>query len=55
MSEGYVECLVARKSSVVMSFLKILLIMLTVVFVIIGMRLLPGLLVAVATDRKSVV
>ena len=49
MSEGYVECLVARKSSVVMSFLKILLIMLTVVFVIIGMRLLPGLLVAVAT------
>lgn len=49
MSEGYVECLVARKSSVVMTFLKILLIMLTVVFVIIGMRLLPGLLVAVVT------
>ncbi len=49
MSEGYVECLVARKSSVVMKFLKILLIMLTVVFAVIGMRLLPGLLIAVVT------
>lgn len=34
MSESYVECLVARKPSFVMQFLKTLLIMLTVVFVL---------------------
>ena len=49
MSESYVECLVARKSSTVMTFLKVLLIMLTVVFVVIGIPFLPGLVVAAVT------
>ena len=52
MSESYVECLVARKPSFVMQFLKTLLIMLTVVFVLVGfifMPGIPGLLVAAAT------
>ncbi len=49
MSETYVECLVARKPSTVLSFLKILLIMLTVVFVLIGAIFLPGLVVAAIT------
>ncbi len=49
MNETYVECLVARKSSGIMSFLKILLIMLTVVFVLVGMVFVPGLLVAIVT------
>lgn len=43
MSESYVECLVARKPSFVMQFLKILMIMLTVVFVLIGFILMPGI------------
>lgn len=47
MTETYVECLVARKPSALLGFLKILLIMLTVVFVLIGMVFIPGLLVAV--------
>ena len=49
MSEGYVECLVARKPSVILSFLKILLIMLTVVFLMVGGVFLPGLVVAIIT------
>lgn len=49
MSETYVECLVARKSSPVLRFLKILLIMLTVVFVVIGAMYIPGLLIAIIT------
>lgn len=49
MSETYVECLVARKSSTVLTFLKMLLIMLTVVFVLIGVVFTPGLLVAIFT------
>ncbi len=49
MSETYVECLVARKPSVLLSFLKILLIMLTVVFVLIGAIYIPGLVVAAIT------
>ncbi len=49
MSETYVECLVARKPSTVLSFLKILLIMLTVVFVLVGAIFLPGLVVAAIT------
>ncbi len=51
MSESYVECLVARKPSFVMQFLKILMIMLTVVFVLVGfifMPGIPGLLIAAA-------
>lgn len=48
MSESYVECLVARKSSMLLTFLKMLLIMLAVVFVIIGVSYLPGLLIAAA-------
>ena len=49
VSETYVECLVARKSTFVMRFLKTLLIMLTVCFVLIGMVFVPGFLVAIAT------
>lgn len=49
MSETYVECLVARKPSVLLSFLKILLIMLTVVFLMVGGVFLPGLVVAIIT------
>lgn len=49
MSETYVECLVARKPSFVMSFVKVLLIMMTVVFVILGLAFTPGLLVAIVT------
>ncbi len=52
MSESYVEYLVARKPSFIMQFLKILLIMLTVVFVLVGFIFLPGipgLLVAAVT------
>lgn len=49
MSETYVECLVARKPSTVLTFLKMLLIMLTVVFVLIGVVFTPGLLVAIIT------
>ncbi len=50
MSETYVECLVAKKTSTAKSFLKILLIMLTVCFLILGLAgLAIGLLVAVAT------
>lgn len=49
MSETYVECLVARKPSMVMTFLKFLLIMLTVVFVLIGLIYIVGLIVAVVT------
>lgn len=43
MSETYVECLVARKPSFVMKFLKILLIMLTVVLVLAGFMIMPGI------------
>lgn len=49
MSETYVECLVARKSNAILKFLKMLLIMLTVVFVILGARFIPALLIAVVT------
>ena len=52
MSESYVECLVARKPYFVMQFLKTLLLMLSVVFVLVGfifMPGIPGLLVAAAT------
>ena len=49
MSETYVECLVARKPSMLLTFLKMLLIMLTVVFVLVGMVFLPGLAVAAVT------
>lgn len=46
MNETYVECLVASKTSVVMRFLKVLTIMLTVVFALIGTINLLGLLFA---------
>ncbi len=49
VSETYVECLVARKSSFVTRFLKTLFIMLTVCFVLIGIVFIPALLVAIAT------
>ena len=49
VSETYVECLVARKSSFAVRFLKTLLIMLTVCFVLIGMVFVPGFLIAIAT------
>ena len=47
MSETYVECLVARKPSMVMTFLKIFLIMMTAVFLLIGLIYFVGLIVAV--------
>lgn len=49
MSETYVECLVARPGSPLIRFLKVLFIMLTVVFVVIGGVFVPGFLVAIAT------
>ena len=52
MNETYVECLVKRKIPGYMSFLKILLIMLTVGFVLVGMvfiiALIPAILFGVA-------
>ena len=48
MGDTYVEYLVARKPSVIMKFLKILLIMLTVVFVLIGFMNFVGLIIAAA-------
>lgn len=52
MNETYVECLVKRKTPGYMSFLKILLIMLTVGFVLVGMvfiiALIPAILFGVA-------
>lgn len=49
VNETYVECLVAKKPSFVTRFLKTLLIMLTVCFVLIGIVFVPALLVAIAT------
>ena len=50
VSETYVECLVARKSTFVMRFLKTLLIMLTVCFVLIAcVGFIPAFLVAIVT------
>lgn len=53
MNETYVECLVAKKSSGVMAFLKILMIMLTVVFVLVGMLTPIGFLVAIVTGALA--
>lgn len=49
MSETYVECLVARKPSVLMRFIKTLLIMLTVVFALLGFvtPFMVGMLIAI--------
>ncbi len=49
MSETYVECLVARNGSLLIRFCKMLFMMLTVVFVVIGIVFIPGLLVAIGT------
>ena len=50
MGDTYVECLVARKPSVVLTFLKIFLIMMTVVFALMGLLgLIVGLIIAVIT------
>lgn len=48
MNETYVECLIKKKTPAYMTLLKILLIMLTVVFVVIGFILIPALLIGVA-------
>ena len=48
MGDTYVEYLVARKPSVIMKFFKILLVMLTVVFVLIGLFNFVGLIIAAA-------
>ncbi len=50
MGDTYVECLVARKPSTLLTFLKIFLIMLTAVFALFGVLLLNifGLLIAIA-------
>lgn len=47
MNETYVECLVKRKTPAYMKFLKILSIMLTVCFIVLGMVFLVGLLFAI--------
>ena len=49
MSDLYVECLVARKPSTILTFFKVLLIMMTAVFVFLGLMFTPGLLVAIIT------
>lgn len=48
MNETYVECLIKKKTPAYMTLLKILLIMLTVIFVVIGFILIPALLIGVA-------
>lgn len=48
MGDTYVEYLVAKKPSVIMTFLKILLVMLTVVFVLIGFFNFIALIIAAA-------
>ena len=53
MSEIYVECLVARKSSFALRLLKTILIMLTVCFFIVGMINLVALVVAIALGVAS--
>lgn len=53
MSETYVECLVARKPSTLLSFIKVLLIMLTIVFVILGIAFIPMLLAAIITGAGA--
>lgn len=47
MSETYVECLVAKKPSALMTFLKFFLIMMTVVFVLVGLIYYVGLIAAI--------
>ncbi len=49
MSDLYVECLVARKPSTILTFFKVLLIMMTAVFVFLGLMFVPALLVAIFT------
>lgn len=50
MGDSYVECLVARKPSVILNFLKILLIMLTAVFLFLGlMGIVAGLVIGIVT------
>lgn len=49
MGDTYVECLVARKPSVGMRILKVLLIVLTAFFVFIGLAVSIGLLLAVVS------
>ena len=49
MGDTYVEYMVAKKPSVILTFLKILLIMLTVVFVLIGFFNFIALIIAAAT------
>lgn len=50
MSETYVECLVARKPSAIMTFLKFLLIMFTVVFLLFGLvGYIAALIVGIVT------
>lgn len=50
MGDSYVECLVARKPSAVLTFLKILLIMLTAVFLFLGlMGYVAGLVIGIVT------
>lgn len=47
MSDTYVEWMVKKKTSMGMQFLKILTIMLAVVFVLVGMMILPALIIGV--------
>lgn len=49
VSETYVECLVKKKATSMAVFLKVLFIMLTVCFCLIGVAFVPGFLVAIVT------
>lgn len=53
MNETYVEWLVKRKTPAYMTLLKILFIMLTVCFVLIGFILIPALLIGIALGVVS--
>ncbi len=47
MSDTYVECMVKKRTSILMQFLKILTIMLAVVFILLGCILWPALIIGI--------
>lgn len=47
MSETYVECLVKKKKSALMSLLRVVLVALAVIFVLIGFAVLPALIIGI--------
>ncbi|MCQ2520133.1 MAG: hypothetical protein MJ107_06345 [Lachnospiraceae bacterium] len=60
MSDAYVECMVARKPSAILNFLKVLLIIITVIFALIGfgttlrLMLFPAILTGVGAYFLSI-